>query len=132
MVQRVFSPTLLLVDLSPVRLLAHCTVSCLASCTPPFLFLFFPLALTHFPSFFLKALLSPDRLAGDKTWSSGDERDIWEQDGERDDGHVPTRSASAGSVETLAARRWVSPPFFFLYCMSAASGCAAPVAQVSD
>lgn len=85
-----------------VRLLANYTVSCLASC-PLF---FFP-ALTHFPSFFLKALLSPDRLAGDKTWSFDEERDIWEQDGERDGGHVPTWSPSAGSVETLTARRWV-------------------------
>lgn len=54
-----------------------------------------------------KALLSPDRFAGDKTWSLGEETDIWEQDGERDGGHVPTHSHPPGSMETLAARRWV-------------------------
>lgn len=51
--------------------------------------------------------MSPDRLAGDKTWSFGEEWDIWEQDGERDGGHVPTWSPSLGSMETLTARRWV-------------------------
>lgn len=86
-----------------VCLLANYTESCLASCPR---FFFFP-ALAHFPSFFLKALLTPDRLAGDKTWSLGEERDIWERDGERDGGHLPTRSPSPGSVETIAARRWV-------------------------
>ncbi|CAB1418272.1 unnamed protein product, partial [Pleuronectes platessa] len=39
----------------------------------------------------IQASLSPDRLAGDKTWSFGAERDIWEQDGERDGGHEPVQ-----------------------------------------
>lgn len=43
----------------------------------------------------------------DKTWTFGEERDIRERDGERDGGRVPTWSLSLGSVETLAARRWV-------------------------
>lgn len=96
-----------------VCLLANYTVSCLVSCPP----LFFS-ALTHFPSFFLKALLSPDRLAGDKTWSSREERDILERDGERDGGHVPTWSPSLGSVETFTARRWV--PFTAFTVLSSA------------
>lgn len=70
--------------------------------------------------------MSPDRLAGDKTWSLGEERDIWEQDGERDGGHVPTRSPSPVSVETFTARRWVP----FTACVPALSS-AAPVDQVS-
>lgn len=74
-------------------------------CIPPPPLFFY--AHTHFPSFFLKASVSPDRLAGDKTCKLGEERDILEQDGKRDGGHIPAWSPSAGSVETLAARRWV-------------------------
>lgn len=80
--------------------LANYTLSCFAS--PLFFY-----AHTHFPSFFLKASVSPDRLAGDKTCKLGEERDILEQDGKRDGGHIPAWSPSPGSVETLAARRWV-------------------------
>ena len=97
-------------------------LSCILSPPPPPLLLFFS-ALTHFPSFFLKASLSPDRLAGDKTWSFGAERDIWEQDGERDGGHVPTWSPSPGSVETVTARRWV----LFTACVQQLSTCASGV-----
>lgn len=94
----------LLISLSPSLL--YSVLSCILPPTP----FFFPC--THFPSFFLKAWLSPDRLAGDKTWSFADVRDIWEQDGERDGGHAPSRSPSAGSVEAIQARRWV---FQFLH-----------------
>lgn len=105
-IQCVFSPTLslsifLCASLSQLQSVLSCILS-------PFFS-----ALTHFPSFFLKALLSSHRLAGDKTWSLGEERDIWEQDGERDRGHVPTWSPSPGFVETLTARRWVP----FTSCM---------------
>lgn len=113
----------LAVDLSLSVPLIQCPVLHPA---PHPLFFFFPC--THFPSFFLKAWLSPDRLAGDKTWSFADVRDIWEQDGERDGGHVPSRSPSAGSVEAIQARRWV---FQFLRIPQHPSG-AAPVSQVSD
>lgn len=65
--------------------------------------------------------MSPDRLAGDKTWSLGEERDIWEQDGKGDGGHVPTWSPSSGSVEAVVTRRWV---------IFSASSCAAPVDPV--
>lgn len=74
----------------------------LASWPPPF-----------FLSLSLKALLNPDRLAGDKTWTLGEKRDIWEQDGERDGGRIPMWSPSSGSVETVTARRWVP----FTACM---------------
>lgn len=69
--------------------------------------------------------MSPDRLAGDKTWRLGEERDIWEQDGERDGGHIPAGSPSPGSVETFIARRWVP----FTACVVFSN--AAPVDQVS-
>lgn len=90
----------------------HSVLSCILP--PP---LFFS-AHSGFPSFSPKASLSPDRLAGDKTWSLGEERDIWEQDGKGDGGHVPTWSPSSGSVETIVTRRWV---------IFSASSCAAPV-----
>lgn len=96
--------------------LTNYTVSCLASCP-----LFFFSAHAGFPSFSAKASLSPDRLAGDKTWSLGGERDIWEQDGKGDGGQIPTWSPSSGSVETVVTRRWV---------ILSASSCAAPVEQV--
>lgn len=81
----------------------HSVLSCIL--LPP---LFFSLLTLVFPpSLSPKALLSPDRLAGDKTWSLGEERDIWEQDGKGDGGHIPTWSPSSGSVETSVTRRWV-------------------------
>lgn len=56
-------------------------------------------------------------------------RDIWEQDGERDGGHIPTRSPSAGSVEAIEARRWVFPfSNFYIYCsIQAGSTCVSGV-----
>lgn len=82
-------------------LLANYTVSCLASWP------FFLLSLIFPPSFWRPgwALIEP-WFAGDKTWSCGVERDIWEWDGERDSNHVPTWSPSPGSVEAFTARRW--------------------------
>lgn len=84
--------------------LTNYTVSCLASCPPSFFSL---LTLVFPPSPSPKALLNPDRLAGDKTWSFGEKKDIWEQDGKGDGGHIPTWSPSSGSVETIVTRRWV-------------------------
>lgn len=81
-------------------------MSSLASC-PPSVFFSLLFSLVFPPSPSPKASLSPDRLAGDKTWSLGEERDIWEQDGKGDGGHIPTWSPSSGSVETIVTRRWV-------------------------
>lgn len=116
----------LAVDLSLSPSLLYSVLSCILPPTP-----FFPC--THFPSFFLEAWLSPDRLAGDKTWSFGDVRDIWEQDGERDGGHIPTRSPSAGSVEAIEARRWVFPfSNFYIHCsIQPGSTCASGVRLAS-
>lgn len=82
------------------------TVSCLASCSPP---LFFFLRSHRFS---LLLLLPRPRwaligLLGIKTWSLGEERDIWEQDGKGDGGHIPTWSPSSVSVEAVVTRRWV-------------------------
>lgn len=69
--------------------------------------------------------MSCDRLGGNKTWTVWEVSDILERDGERDGGHIPAWSASPGSVETLAARRWVP-----LQCLCAGKCSSAPVAQV--
>lgn len=83
----------------------HSVLSCIL--LPPPFFSLLTLVFPPSPSPSPKAQLSPDRLAGDKTWSLGEQRDIWEQDGKGDGGHIPTWSPSSGSVETIVARRWV-------------------------
>lgn len=80
----------------------HSVLGCIL---PPLFFSLLTLVFPPSPS--PKASLSPDRLAGDKTQSLGEERDIWEQDGKGDGGHIPTWSPSSGSVETIVTRRWV-------------------------
>lgn len=82
---------------------------------PPTSFFFFSLSAHIGFSLLLLLLLPRPRwaligLLGIKTWSLGEERDIWEQDGKGDGGHLPTWSPSSGSVETVATRRWVIFP----------------------